>query len=215
VTVTDAENQPTEVDAQLEGNVKPEADAKPEADLPGAAPSEAATSPPAIEPADAEDAGVGEVAVASAEMAAGAEAEAEAQPLYPPPPSEGLFRGTGRRKSAVARVRLIPGDGAIKINKRAVDDYFTEPQEQAAVSEPLIATNTAGHWNVFVRVRGGGHSGQAGAIRLGVARALVKADSRYEPALRQAGYLTRDSRRVERKKYGQRKARRRFQFSKR
>ncbi len=211
----DAENQPTEVDAQLEGNVKPEAEAKPEADVPAKAVSEAATPPPTAEPAAAEGAGVGELAVAAADAGAGPEVQAEAQPLFPPPPSEGLFRGTGRRKSAVARVRLIPGDGAIKINKRAVDDYFTELQEQTAVSEPLIATNTTGHWNVFVSVHGGGHSGQAGAIRLGVARALVKADSRYEPVLRQAGYLTRDSRRVERKKYGQRKARRRFQFSKR
>ena len=205
----DAESQSTEADA------KPEAEAKPDADVPAEAASEAATSPQAVEPAAAEGAGVGAGAVAAAEVGAGAQAEAEAQPGYPPPPSEGLFRGTGRRKSAVARVRLIPGEGAIKINKRAVDDYFTELQEQTAVSEPLIATNTAGHWNVLVSVHGGGHSGQAGAIRLGVARALVKADRRYEPALRKAGYLTRDSRRVERKKYGLRKARRRFQFSKR
>jgi small subunit ribosomal protein S9 len=201
--VPDAERQSTE------------ADAKPEADVPAEAASEVAPSPQAVEPAPAEGADVRAGAVATADVGAGVEAQAEAQPAYPPPPSEGLFRGTGRRKSAVARVRLIPGDGAIKINQRAVDDYFTELQEQTAVSEPLIATNTAGHWNVFVNVRGGGHSGQAGAIRLGVARALVKADSRYEPVLRQAGYLTRDSRRVERKKYGQRKARRRFQFSKR
>jgi len=196
-------------------NQSTEADAKPQADVPAEAASAAATPPQAAEGTAAEGAGVGKVAVAAAEVGAGAQAQAEAQPGYPPPPSEGLFRGTGRRKSAVARVRLIPGEGTIKINKRAVDDYFTEPQEQAAVCEPLIATNTAGHWNVLVSVRGGGHSGQAGAIRLGVARALVKADSRYEPALRQAGYLTRDSRRVERKKYGLRKARRRFQFSKR
>ena len=205
----DAESQSTEADA------KPEAEAKPEADVATKAASEVATPPPAAEPAAAEGVGVGAGAVAAADAGAGPEVQAEAQPVFPPPPSEGLFRGTGRRKSAVARVRLIPGDGAIKINKRAVDDYFTELQEQTAVSEPLIATNTAGHWNVFVNVHGGGHSGQAGAIRLGVARALVKADSRYEPVLRQAGYLTRDSRRVERKKYGQRKARRRFQFSKR
>ncbi|MFQ5806415.1 MAG: 30S ribosomal protein S9 [Phycisphaerae bacterium] len=133
----------------------------------------------------------------------------------PPPPASGVFWGTGRRKSAVARVRLIPGEGKILINKRAVDDYFSEPQERLAVRESLIATHTDSFFDVFVNVRGGGHSGQAGAIRLGVARALVKANNRYEPLLRDKGYLTRDARVVERKKYGQRKARRRFQFSKR
>ena len=116
---------------------------------------------------------------------------------------------------AVARVRLIPGAGKILINQRAADDYFTQPQEQMAVRESLLATKTEKSFDVFINVCGGGHSGQAGAIRLGIARALVKANERYEPALREKNYLTRDARVVERKKYGQRKARRRFQFSKR
>jgi small subunit ribosomal protein S9 len=139
----------------------------------------------------------------------------EELPEAPVPPASGVFWGTGRRKSAVARVRLIPGEGSVQINKRTVEAYFTEPQERLAVREPLMATKTEGAFKVFVNVRGGGHSGQAGAIRLGIARALVRANERYEPALREHGYLTRDARVVERKKYGQRKARRRFQFSKR
>jgi small subunit ribosomal protein S9 len=146
---------------------------------------------------------------------ADSEAATEEMPDLPPAPSSGVFWGTGRRKSAVARVRLIPGEGKILVNKREVDDYFTEPQERLAVYEPLIATKTEKAFSVFVNVGGGGHSGQAGAIRLGMARALMRADARYEPTLREKGYLTRDARVVERKKYGQRKARRRFQFSKR
>jgi len=133
----------------------------------------------------------------------------------PPPPTSGLYWGTGRRKSAVARVRLIPGAGKILINKREVEDYFTQPQERLAVRESLLATKTEKAFDVFVNVSGGGHAGQAGAVRLGIARALVKANAGYEPALREKNYLTRDARVVERKKYGQRKARRRFQFSKR
>ena len=133
----------------------------------------------------------------------------------PPPPTSGLYWGTGRRKSAVARVRLVPGAGKILINKREVEDYFTQPQERLAVRESLLATKTEKAFDVFVNVSGGGHAGQAGAVRLGIARALVKANAGYEPALREKNYLTRDARVVERKKYGQRKARRRFQFSKR
>jgi small subunit ribosomal protein S9 len=133
----------------------------------------------------------------------------------PPPPSAGLFWGTGRRKTAVARVRLTPGEGKISINGREVDAYFREPQERNAVRDALLATNTIKHFNVWASVSGGGHSGQAGAVLLGVARALLRADQRYEAVLRERGFLTRDSREVERKKYGRRKARRRFQFSKR
>ena len=133
----------------------------------------------------------------------------------PSPPTTGVYWGTGRRKSAVARVRLIPGAGKILINKREVDDYFTQPQERLAVRESLLATKTEKSFDVFVNVSGGGHAGQAGAVRLGIARALVKANAGYEPPLREKNYLTRDARVVERKKYGQRKARRRFQFSKR
>lgn len=131
------------------------------------------------------------------------------------PPRDGNFWGTGRRKSAVARVRIRAGKGQILVNKRELNKYFHEPQEVNAVREPLIATSTERQFDVFINVRGGGHAGQAGAVRLGVARALVEADKKYEPALRDKEYLTRDSRVVERKKYGRRKARRRFQFSKR
>jgi small subunit ribosomal protein S9 len=146
---------------------------------------------------------------------AGSPVAADEQVELPQPPASGVFWGTGRRKSAVARVRMMPGEGKILINKRPVDEYFHEPQERLAVREPLLATNTETVFDVLVKVAGGGHGGQAGAVRLGVARALVKADTRYEPPLRDHGYLTRDARVVERKKYGQRKARRRFQFSKR
>jgi small subunit ribosomal protein S9 len=140
---------------------------------------------------------------------------AQTDDALPSPPASGIFWGTGRRKSAVARVRLVPGEGKILVNDRDVDRYFCEPQERNAAKDALLATNTTKHFNVFVSVKGGGHSGQAGAVLLGMARALVKADARYEPVLRDRGYLTRDSREVERKKYGRRKARRRFQFSKR
>jgi len=139
----------------------------------------------------------------------------DAQAEIPAAPTSGVFVGTGRRKSAVARVRLVPGDGKILINAREVDQYFHEPQEQSAVRAPFQVTNTLGRFDVQIRTDGGGHSGQAGACLLGIARALIRADKRYEPALRSKGFLTRDSREVERKKYGQRKARRRFQFSKR
>lgn len=133
----------------------------------------------------------------------------------PKPPSSGLFWGTGRRKRAIARVRVMPGEGKIMINNREVDKYFHEPQEQNAVRAPLLATQTEKLLDVHVSVAGGGHAGQAGAIRLGIARAILKADTRYEPPLREKGYLTRDARVVERKKPGQAKARKRFQFSKR
>jgi small subunit ribosomal protein S9 len=168
---------------------------------------------PANDTADTSEPSRPEAVVAPAEVSG--QAVAEELPDAPVPPTSGVFWGTGRRKSAVARVRLIPGAGKVQINKRTVEDFFTEAQERLAVREPLMATSTEGVFDVFVNIRGGGHSGQAGAIRLGIARALVKANERYEPALREKGYLTRDARVVERKKYGQRKARRRFQFSKR
>ncbi len=143
-------------------------------------------------------------------------AEPEPQEAEGPPPArEGVFLGTGRRKSSVARVRMSAGDGQFIVNERPVDVYFTEPQDRVDVQAPLDTTGVRKQWNVRVLVHGGGHTGQAGAIRLGLARALAKAHDQFEPALRDAGYLTRDARRVERKKYGQRKARRRFQFSKR
>lgn len=127
----------------------------------------------------------------------------------------GYYWGTGRRKRAVARVRIRPGDGKFVVNKREVDAYFTEDRDRKDVRAPLIATSAVGKFDIWANVKGGGPTGQTGAVVLGVARALTKADSTLEQALRDGGYLTRDSRMVERKKYGQRGARRRFQFSKR
>jgi small subunit ribosomal protein S9 len=133
----------------------------------------------------------------------------------PPEPRTGTHLATGRRKSAVARVRLMPGTGNMLVNGAAVEKYFTEPQDRGDALAPLDLTGVRKNWDVKVNVQGGGHTGQAGAVRLGLSRALVKAYSQFEITLRDAGYLTRDARRVERKKPGQRKARRRFQFSKR
>ena len=123
--------------------------------------------------------------------------------------------GVGRRKSACARVRIAIGSGKIEINGRTLNDYFTAERDRKAIFGPLEVTNTGGKMDVFVNAAGGGHTGQAGAIVMGLARALLKYDATLEVALRQSGSLTRDSRMKERKKYGQRGARRRFQFSKR
>jgi small subunit ribosomal protein S9 len=123
--------------------------------------------------------------------------------------------GVGRRKSACARVRLALGSGKIEINGRTLNDYFTAEKDRKAIFGPLEVTNTGGRMDVFVNAAGGGATGQSGAIVMGLGRALAKYDSTLEVPLRQAGFLTRDSRMKERKKYGQRGARRRFQFSKR
>ncbi len=126
------------------------------------------------------------------------------------------FYGTGRRKSSVARVRLIPGNGAITINKRDIDDYFGLDTLKVIVRQPLVLTSTVAKFDVVATVEGGGFTGQAGAIRHGIARALLEVDSdEYRQALKQAGFLTRDSRMKERKKYGLKAARRAPQFSKR
>ena len=125
------------------------------------------------------------------------------------------FWGTGRRKTSVARVRLIPGKGLIKVNGREFDNYFPMQTLQRMVMQPLDLTETAGKFDVHINVFGGGVSGQAGAVRHGISRALLKADEELRPALKKAGFLTRDPRMVERKKYGLHKARRAPQFSKR
>ena len=127
----------------------------------------------------------------------------------------GYWWGTGRRKTSVARVRIRPGNGKLIINKRELDKYFLREQDRAAVLAPLKAVNAEKAFDVFVNVRGGGITGQAGATLLGVARALKTYDENYLPPLRDGGHLTRDPRMVERKKPGQAGARRRFQFSKR
>lgn len=123
--------------------------------------------------------------------------------------------GTGRRKSAVARVRITPGSGKIEINSRELNDYLTNERDRKGIFGPLEVTNTGGKLDIFITTLGGGPTGQAGAIVLGIARAIAKYDPNLEVQLRQGGFLTRDSRMKERKKYGQRGARRRFQFSKR
>ncbi len=125
------------------------------------------------------------------------------------------YYGTGRRKKSIARVYLVPGKGDVTINKRTMDDYFGMETLKVIVRQPLAATNTADKFDVLVNVRGGGTTGQAGAIRHGIARALLQADAEYRPALKKAGYLTRDPRMKERKKYGLKAARRAPQFSKR
>ncbi|MBI3679903.1 MAG: 30S ribosomal protein S9 [Acidobacteria bacterium] len=123
--------------------------------------------------------------------------------------------GTGRRKSAVARVFLRPGRGKITVNGRDIEDYFKTATAKALARQPLLATEMADKFDVLVLTDGGGSSGQAGAVRLGIARALVEFNSEFRGKLKQLGFLTRDPRAHERKKYGQKGARRRFQFSKR
>ena len=125
------------------------------------------------------------------------------------------FYGTGRRKSSIARVYLVPGTGKITINKRDIDDYFGLETLKIIVRQPLEATNTTDKYDAKITVRGGGFTGQAGAIRHGIARALLTVDADYRPLLKKAGYLTRDPRMKERKKYGLKAARRAPQFSKR
>jgi small subunit ribosomal protein S9 len=125
------------------------------------------------------------------------------------------FLGTGRRKTSVARVRLMPGSGKVTINNRTVDEYLTVPNQRTIAFQPLTETQNAGKFDVIVNVDGGGVSGQAGAISHGIARALLKASPDLKGVLREKGFLTRDSRMKERKKYGQPGARKRFQFSKR
>jgi len=125
------------------------------------------------------------------------------------------YIGTGRRKSSVARVRLVPGEGKITINKRDIEEYVPFETLRAVIKQPLVATETLGSYDIHVNVNGGGYTGQAGAIRHGVARALLQVDPDFRPALKAAGLLTRDARMKERKKYGLKAARRAPQFSKR
>jgi len=125
------------------------------------------------------------------------------------------YRGTGRRKTATARVRLVPGDGNIIVNDRDVEDYFNRKSLIRDLKSPLELTNSLANFDVLVNAQGGGLSGQAGAIRHGIARALLEVDEDFRGPLKKAGYLTRDSRMKERKKYGLKKARKAPQFSKR
>ena len=125
------------------------------------------------------------------------------------------FYSTGRRKEAVARVWMMPGSGEIVVNGRPIDDYFGRATSKMIIRQPLELTETTGRYDVYVNVRGGGLSGQADAIKLGITRSLMQVNPSFRPSLKKAGYVTRDPRCKERKKYGQRGARARFQFSKR
>ncbi len=125
------------------------------------------------------------------------------------------YWGTGRRKTAVARVRLLPGSGQFIVNKKPLEEYFDREDHVQYARQPIELVSKSGHYDVIVNIRGGGISGQAGAILHGLARALVKADDSLRLSLKKAGFLTRDSRMVERQKYGQKGARARYQFSKR
>ena len=129
--------------------------------------------------------------------------------------NDNKYYGTGRRKSSVARVYLVPGSGKITINKRDIDEYLGLETLKVVVRQPLVATDTLDKYDVLVNVKGGGYTGQAGAIRHGIARALLEVDADYRPTLKAAGYLTRDPRMKERKKPGLKAARRAPQFSKR
>ena len=129
--------------------------------------------------------------------------------------SKSYFYGTGRRKSSVARVRVLPGTGIITINDRSIDDYFGLETLKLIVRQPFAETGTLGKFDIIARVSGGGYTGQAGAIRHGLSRALLQANEEFRPLLKKAGFLTRDPRMKERKKYGLKAARRAPQFSKR
>lgn len=126
-----------------------------------------------------------------------------------------MNRGTGRRKTAIAQVRLTPGTGTVTINGRPLDQYFPRDWHRVLVREPLQVAGAVEKFDITASVNGGGHTGQAGAVRLGVARALLTVDAQLRPSLRKAGHLTRDPRAKERKKYGQKGARKRFQWTKR
>jgi small subunit ribosomal protein S9 len=136
-------------------------------------------------------------------------------PVTPTPPIHGWWRGTGRRKTAVARVRIKPGDGKFTVNAKPYDVFFTEERDRKNIKNVLDKTSTFGRLEIEVTTVGGGFTGQAGAVILGLGRALLKYDATLEVILRDNDFLTRDDRKVERKKYGQAGARRRFQFSKR
>jgi small subunit ribosomal protein S9 len=125
------------------------------------------------------------------------------------------YYGTGRRKSAVARVWLLPGVGKVEVNNRTLDEYFPRATNRMIVMQPLVLTDTDGTFNLKINVNGGGQTGQADAIKHGISRALVKYKNEFRPSLKRAGFLTRDARVKERKKYGQPGARKRFQYSKR
>jgi len=169
------------------------------------------TSEPAVEEGPRSEA-----AAAEKSQATVAE-EPEPVSVTAPPLPEGVHYiwGTGRRKTAVARVRIRPGTGNVEINKRPLEQYFSEEKDRRSALAPLKAVNMLKSWDVWVNVRGGGFTGQADAVKLGLARALAKASPQLHPKLKDQGLLTRDSRVSERKKYGKKGARKSFQWTKR
>jgi small subunit ribosomal protein S9 len=221
------EQTPSEPEQTPSPDAAPAPSATPPAETPAPVTAEAPAdnAPPAesiekatagAEKAGAEKASAGK---ASAEKARTEKSRADKAPAPKPgsrkPQVGQWWWGVGRRKSAVARVRIRPGDGKFFVNKRSYDKYLNEERDQNDVMTVLQKTKTVGSVDVHVNVRGGGYTGQAGAIVLGLGRALRKYDESLEPILRDNGFLSRDPRKVERKKYGQPGARRRFQFSKR
>ena len=197
---------------------------KPKADKPTEKPAEGVEEMSAAEkPEEATEQSAGAVAETPADKPDDkpadepAEEPAEEPGVSAPPLSEGVHYiwGTGRRKQSSARVRIRPGTGKFLINKRELDVYFTADRDRNAIIEPLATVNMVKAWDIWVNVSGGGFVGQAGAVTLGLARALIKAVPETEHALRGKGLLTRDARMKERKKYGQKGARKKFQFSKR
>ena len=128
---------------------------------------------------------------------------------------ENIFYATGKKKTAIARVRMLPGEGNFKINDRTLNDYFERETSKMIIRQPLVLTETSGKYDIYVNVKGGGTTSQAGAIKHGISKALLEVNADFRKILKKAGFLTRDSRVKERKKYGQRKARAKFQFSKR
>ena len=155
------------------------------------------------------------VTVAKVTVGKGAKSPESQKPSKKGPDMGGFYWGTGRRKSSVARVRIKPGSGKLVVNKKKLGDYFPREQDRKAVLAPLKTVDVEKSFDVFVNVKGGGTTGQAGATLLGIARALKNYDENYIQPLRDGGHLTRDSRMVERKKPGQKGARKKFQFSKR
>ncbi len=167
------------------------------------------------EESDAQAAAPASPEAVAAEAAAAEETQVASQPAPQLAPGKQFIWGTGRRKTAVARVRIRPGTGKFIVNKREATAYFTHERDRQVILGPLEAAKMLKSWDIYVNVDGGGYVGQAGAVVMGLARALTKAVPEVEGALRDQGMMTRDARMKERKKYGQRGARRRFQFSKR
>ena len=190
-------------------------DTKPEAEA-EAAEADSATETETVEAPAAEESNVDKAAATLASLMPGAaKPEEEVAPLEPQIDGQGRAYATGKRKDAVARVWIKPGNGKILVNGREVEVYFARPTSRMVINQPFEVANRKDQYDVICTVKGGGLSGQAGAVRHGISKALLSYEPDLRPVLKQGGFLTRDPRVVERKKYGRAKARRSFQFSKR